>query len=241
MDAPHTQRLLEARGVTKRYPDGDVHALTGVDFWVDRGEYVAIMGPSGSGKSTLLSILGTLEQPTTGEVFFDGQALSTWRCLDTFRARKIGFVFQSFHLLGTLTALENVQIPMFEVERSATQRQRRAQDLLASVGMSHRLHHLPARLSIGERQRVAIARALANRPALLLADEPTGNLDSKNAEDVLALLDSLRQKYKMAIVLVTHSGEVAARADRVATVRDGQIVESPPLTAPDFALAEHRS
>ena len=158
-----------------------------------RGEYVAIMGPSGSGKSTLLNLLGALDLPTSGEIFFEEQALSSVTNLDKFRSQKLGFVFQSFYLLPILTALENVQVPMFEGPLSVSQRTKKARDLLELVGMGHRENHLPVKLSVGERQRVAIARALANDPVLLLADEPTGNLDSVSAEGIFNLFAELHR------------------------------------------------
>lgn len=214
----HTERLC------KTYADGQVNALVDVSLAIGRGEYVAIMGTSGSGKSTLLNLLGALDQPTSGEVFFERQPLSAIPDLDRFRSRKLGFVFQSFFLLPTLTAVENVQIPMFEGSLSARQRTDRAKELLDLVGMSHRLRHRPAQLSVGERQRIAIARALANDPVLLLADEPTGNLDSKTASDVLDLFAHLHRDRGMTLILVTHGQEVAQRAQRTLRMRDGRIV-----------------
>ncbi|MEO6807678.1 MAG: ABC transporter ATP-binding protein, partial [Isosphaeraceae bacterium] len=179
--------------------------------------------PSGCGKSTLLHLLGGLDRPTSGEVSFRGESLGTMD-LDAFRARRVGFVFQSFHLLPTLSALENVQVPMFESPRPRAERVERSRRLLDDVGMGHRCDHRPNMLSVGERQRVAIARALANEPALLLADEPTGNLDSQAQGDVLALLDRLRREHGLTLVVVTHSPEVAAAADREIRLRDGRII-----------------
>ncbi len=231
--------LLFADRVFKSYPDGDVRALNGVTLGVRPGEYVAITGPSGCGKSTLLNMLGMLDRPDGGEVFFRGEALSRHRDLDRFRARQIGFVFQSFFLLPTLTARENVQVPMFEgVPLSARDRAKKADALLELVGMSRRAGHRSQQLSVGERQRVALARALANDPALLLADEPTGNLDSDNADKVLDLLTSLQKTRNVALVVVTHSDEVAERADRVVKMRDGKVVAdsgSDRVPAPDPA------
>ena len=220
-----TAFLLYADAVAKRYPDGDVRALNGVTLGVRPGEYVAITGPSGCGKSTLLNVLGVLDVPDAGEVYFKGESLSKCRALDTFRARQIGFVFQSFFLMPTLTARENVQVPMFEGPLSGrAERAKKANDLLELVGMGHRAGHRPKQLSVGERQRVALARALANDPPLLLADEPTGNLDSANAAKVLDLFSQLQKARGLALIVVTHSDEVAARADRVIRMRDGQIV-----------------
>jgi putative ABC transport system ATP-binding protein len=217
--------LFRAEKLGRVYHDGQVNALVEADLCIEQGEYVAIMGPSGSGKSTLLNLLGALDKPTSGEVFFLGEPLSRLRDLDRFRARRVGFVFQSFHLLPTLTAAENVQVPMFEGPLGAAARAARARDLLQLVGMSHRANHLPGRLSVGERQRVAIARALANDPQVLLADEPTGNLDSRNASQVLDLFDRLHLERGMTIVVVTHSPEVAARAERIIHLRDGRVCQ----------------
>jgi putative ABC transport system ATP-binding protein len=217
--------LLFAERVYKTYPDGDVHALNGVSLGVSEAEYIAITGPSGCGKSTLLNVLGVLDRPDKGEVYYRGEALSKRRDLDRFRARQIGFVFQSFFLLPALTARENVQVPMFEgPPLSARDRAKKADSLLDLVGMGKRAGHRSAQLSVGERQRVALARALANDPVLLLADEPTGNLDSENAAKVLDLLTALQRTHKLALVVVTHSPEVAERADRVVKMRDGRVV-----------------
>ncbi len=216
--------LLQADHLCKTYADGDVHALSDVSLGIDRGEYVAIMGPSGSGKSTLLNLLGALDSPTSGEVCFDGQPFSRFASLDRFRALHVGFVFQSFYLLPVLTAVENVQVPMFEGPLGAKQRARTAAALLEGVGLGHRLNHLPAQLSVGERQRVAIARALANDPILLLADEPTGNLDSVSAESVFELFARLHLERGMTIVLITHDEEFAHRAHRLVRMKDGRIV-----------------
>jgi putative ABC transport system ATP-binding protein len=217
--------LLYADRVFKTYPDGDVHALNGVCLGVRTGQYVAITGPSGCGKSTLLNMLGMLDRPDGGDVYFRGEPLSKRPNLDHFRARQIGFVFQSFFLIPTLTARENVQVPMFEGPAlSARERARKADALLDLVGLSGRANHRPMKLSVGERQRVALARALANDPVLLLADEPTGNLDSENANKVLDLFTNLQKSRHLALIIVTHSDEVAERADRVVRMKDGKIV-----------------
>jgi putative ABC transport system ATP-binding protein len=224
-DATREPFLLRTRRLSKTYPDGRVNALVEVSIDIRRGEYVAITGPSGSGKSTLLNLLGALDRPSGGEVYFEGRPLATFGNLDRFRSQKVGFVFQSFHLLPTLTAVENVQVPMFEGPLAAAARAAKAAELLASVGMSARGRHLPSHLSVGERQRVAVARALANDPVVLLADEPTGNLDSHTAAEVLDLFDALHRDRGMTLVVVTHSSEVAERAERILRLRDGRVVE----------------
>jgi len=216
--------LLRAEGLTKTYPDGEVQALRGVSLDVERNEAVAIMGPSGCGKSTLLNLLGGLDRPTEGEIYFRGTPLSRID-RDQYRAREIGFIFQSFHVLSTLSAVENVQVPMFETTLDRRQRVERAEALIEQVGLAHRRNHRPMQLSVGERQRVAIARALANEPSLLLADEPTGNLDSRSQNEVLQLLDDLRQRQGLTLIIITHSPEVAAAAQRVIRMRDGRVLE----------------
>ncbi|MEM6979274.1 MAG: ABC transporter ATP-binding protein [Planctomycetota bacterium] len=215
--------LIRGVALTKEYPDGDVVALDGVNFEIHSGEYVAIMGPSGSGKSTLLSLLGTLDLPTSGRVELDGRDVGLMGDLTELRRREIGFVFQSFYLLPTLNSLENVQVPMFGTDRSPSERVAKAKELIESVGMTERAKHLPNQLSVGQRQRIAIARSLANDPRLLLADEPTGNLDSQSAEGILELFAELHERRKMTLVTVTHSEEVASVAQRVLRVRDGRI------------------
>jgi putative ABC transport system ATP-binding protein len=219
-DAP---ALLRADGLSKTYADGQVQAVVAVSLEVRRGEYLAIMGPSGCGKSTLLNLLGGLDTPDQGAVFFEEESLATMRNLDAFRSTKIGYIFQSFLLIPTLRAIENVQVPMFGGPLSAARRTAKARGLLAEVGLSHRLYHLPSHLSVGERQRVAIARALANDPPLLLCDEPTGNLDSKTSGEVLDLFDRLRADRHVTLIVVTHSDTLARRATRVAKMLDGRL------------------
>lgn len=216
-------QLLEVVNVSRGYDDGAVEALRNVSLEIAAAEYVAIMGPSGSGKSTLLHLLGALDEPTSGEVKFEGRSLQGRSDLDEFRAATLGFVFQSFYLLPTLTALENVQIPMFETSLGPRERAKKAAELLALVGMTHREGHLPAKLSVGERQRVAIARSLANDPKVLLADEPTGNLDSASGKIVLDLFDRLHRERGLTLVVITHDSTVAARAQRTLFLRDGRI------------------
>ena len=224
MGQPERQVLIEARNLKREFDDGRVKALRGADFTIREGEFVAIVGPSGSGKSTLLQLLGALDLPTEGEVLFRGQSLSSLGDPSGFRARSLGFVFQSFHLLPTLTAVENVQVPMFEVPMSSRERRRRAEDLLEAIGLGDRMGHLPVKLSGGERQRVAIARSLANGPELLLADEPTGNLDSENSARVLELLNHIHAERHMTLIVVTHDPDVASQARRTLRMRDGRIV-----------------
>ena len=224
--------FIEARALSRSYEKGRIHALRGVDLCIMAGEFVAIVGPSGSGKSTLLHLLGALDRPTSGEILFEGEPLSRLSDLSAFRARAIGFIFQSYHLLPTLTALENVQIPMFEKGWPVSRRRERARELLTRVGLAERLHQLPAQLSGGERQRVAIARSLANEPRLLLADEPTGNLDSANALATLGLLEDLQRENGMTLIVVTHDSEVAARARRKVRLFDGQVVEDRSVPPP---------
>ncbi len=215
--------VFEAVGLKKEYDDGSVRALRGVDFRIKEGEFVAIVGPSGSGKSTLLQMLGALDHPSAGEMRYRGASLACHSDLASYRAHEIGFIFQAYHLLPTFTALENVQIPMFETRRPASERKRRALELLKLVGLEHRQNHFPATLSGGERQRVAIARSLANGASVLLADEPTGNLDSKNAELILDLILRLRREHNLTLVLVTHDMGIAGKANRIISIKDGRI------------------
>ena len=216
--------FLEAKALTREFDEGQVKALRGVDFSIEEGEFVAIVGPSGCGKSTLLQLLGALDRPTSGTLLYRGISLPDDPNPAAYRARQVGFIFQAFHLLPTFTAAENVQIPMFEIDRSASERRDRALELLKLVGLDHRLDHFPSKLSGGERQRVAIARSLANGPSLLLADEPTGNLDSENAQSVLNLLIRLQQEQGRTMVLVTHDATIAERAGRILRMIDGRIV-----------------
>jgi ABC-type lipoprotein export system ATPase subunit len=216
--------LLEAKALTREFDAGQVKALRGVDFSIEEGEFVAITGPSGCGKSTLLQLLGALDRPTAGTLLYRGESLPDDPNPARYRAREVGFIFQAFCLLPTFTAAENVQMPMFETDRSVSERRARAVELLKLVGLEHRLEHFPSKLSGGERQRVAIARSLANEPSLLLADEPTGNLDSENAHSVLELLVRLQQEQGRTMVLVTHDTTIAQRAKRVLRMLDGRIV-----------------
>ena len=223
--------MIEARNVSRTYDGGAVQALRNVDLTIRRGEFISIMGRSGSGKSTLLNVLGALDNEIEGTITIDGVDLRHLPEPEDFRARVIGFVFQSFHLLPTLTALENVQIPMFEMPWPATKRRQRAAELLEMLGLGGRLHHLPAKLSGGERQRVAIARSLANEPPLLLADEPTGNLDSASARTILEVLHTIHARGDRTIIVVTHDPAVAAQAQRTLYMLDGRISATPPPAA----------
>jgi putative ABC transport system ATP-binding protein len=216
--------VFEAVGVEKKFDNGQVQALRGVTFKIGAGEFVAITGPSGCGKTTLLHMLGALDLPTAGTLQYRGKSIPDLADPSAYRAREIGFIFQAFHLLPTFTALENVQIPMFEGDLPVSERENRAISLLKSVGLEHRLHHLPSKLSGGERQRVAIARSLANGPSVLLADEPTGNLDSDNARLIMELLAQLHRERKVTLVLVTHDPGIAASALRTILMKDGRIV-----------------
>lgn len=234
--------VLEAQNLTKTY-DGvnPVHALGGVDMTICSGEFVAVVGPSGSGKSTLLNMLGALDRPTTGEVIINGHDLSRVRQLDRFRSETVGFVFQMHNLIPTLTAVENVCVPLYESGMRAGERRTRASELLDLVGLAHRMKSLPSQLSGGERQRVAIARALANDPTIVLADEPTGNLDSKTTDEIMDLLVELNRTQNTTLIVVTHNGQVASAAGRIITMRDGK-VQSDEITGNSFErdLSEFR-
>jgi putative ABC transport system ATP-binding protein len=218
------QTLIEMDCVSREYDQGQVQALREVDLQVEPGEWLTIVGPSGSGKSTLLNLMCGLDLPSGGEVRFEGRAPPSVASWSRIRSRRIGFIFQSFNLLPTLTALENVEIPMFGVYGRRA-REQRARDLLARVGLSHRAGHRPGNLSGGERQRVAIARSLANSPALILADEPTGNLDSHSSLQILHLLQEIYAQDNTTIILVTHNPVVAQRGNRWIRLVDGRVKE----------------
>jgi putative ABC transport system ATP-binding protein len=219
-----TALVFEAAGLAKEFDDGAVQALRGVDFQIADGEFLAIVGPSGSGKTTLLQMLGALDRPSAGTLLYRGKSLPDLTDDTAYRAHEIGFIFQSFHLLPTFTAIENVMMPMFENDLSGSARTARARELLKSVGLERRVDHFPSKLSGGERQRVAIARSLANSPSVLLADEPTGNLDSENAVHILDLLSDLHRERRMTLILITHDMTVARRAARAIQMKDGRII-----------------
>jgi putative ABC transport system ATP-binding protein len=224
MDDP----LYELKGISKSFRRGDVTitALDGVDLTIDAGEIVALEGPSGSGKTTLLQLLGALDRPSTGHVFFEGRDLNeqSARELADIRLRAFGFVFQTFNLIPTLTALENVEAKLAPTGVSAAALRERALALLDEVGLGNRAEHLPTQLSGGEQQRVAIARALSTEPRVVLADEPTGNLDSRTGAEIIDLLTSLSTEHRQTVVLVTHDHHVAAKAQRVLQMQDGRLV-----------------
>jgi putative ABC transport system ATP-binding protein len=215
--------ILEVSELRKSYDEGRIEALRGVDLAIQAGEFLAISGPSGSGKSTLLQLLGGLDSPTSGQVLFRSARLGSEIDLDTYRSRSVGFIFQAFHLLPTLRVLENVQVPMLALSPMPHHRAKRAEALLCEMGLEERLRQYPNELSAGERQRVAIARALANSPEILLADEPTGNLDSVNSARIMEILTGIQKQRGMTLIVVTHENEIAHSAARQIRLRDGRI------------------
>ncbi len=221
--------LIQTKNLTKIYKLGEVEvpALKDVDLEVKNGEFISIMGPSGSGKSTLLNLLGCLDTPTSGKYLFDGVEINPQVNLAKIRSEKIGFVFQTFNLLPRLTAVENIEVPMIYRGASVAERKARALNLLGSVGLGERAKHRPTELSGGERQRVAIARALANNPSLILADEPTGNLDSKSGQEILKLLTELNRQ-GTTLIMVTHESYIAEKASRIVKIFDGRITPTQP-------------
>jgi putative ABC transport system ATP-binding protein len=229
--------LIRASGLSKSFEQGRIAALNGLDLTVDEGEFVAIVGPSGCGKSTLLHLLAALDQPDGGEIVVAGHDLRRTRDLNHYRAKHVGMVFQLHNLLPALSALENVEVPMFEADLSSREGRRRARELLRLVGLEGRERNRPPELSGGERQRVAIARALANEPAILLADEPTGSLDSDAGRRVLDLIERLRRERGLTVVLVTHDADVAARADRTVRMLDGRLADRPSPAVRDLVPA----
>ncbi len=220
--------MIDLKNIAKIYDMGSVkvQVLNGISLHVDEGEFISIIGPSGSGKSTLMNIIGCLDVPTEGEYYLDGKEISTYneKQLSKIRNQKIGFIFQKFNLLPKLTALENVELPLIYRGMNHKERRQRSIDALEKVGLSDRMSHNPTELSGGQQQRVAIARALAGDPPVLLADEPTGNLDSKSGTDVMNLIRQLSSEGK-TIVLITHDNEVAKAAQRIITIKDGLILD----------------
>ena len=220
--------IIRLTGVSKTYDTGkiQVQALKPLDLVIQQGEYVAIMGSSGSGKSTLMNILGCLDRPTSGQYLLDGQDVSdkSDNELSLIRNQKIGFVFQSFNLIPRTSALKNVELPMIYAKVSSKQREARARELLEKVGLGERLDHMPNEISGGQKQRVAIARALANRPPIIFADEPTGNLDSASSVEIMEIFTRLNREEGTTVVLVTHEPDIAEFADRILTFRDGRVI-----------------
>jgi ABC-type lipoprotein export system ATPase subunit len=238
----NVQWVIETRDLTRIYGDGgEIRALDGVSLHIKHGELVSVMGPSGSGKSTLLNVIGALDLPTAGKVFIDGVDLSAITDKDDFRAKKVGFVFQLHNLLPTLTARENVEVPMM-AHMGPSARRKRSEELLELVGLVDRKNHLPGQLSGGQRQRVAIARALANNPPIVLADEPTGSLDTANGQDLMRLLRVLNQTQGTTFVVVTHDLSVARQTNRVIVMKDGKIEREDLIGNPieeDFKIWRH--
>jgi len=220
--------VVEARNLTKAYAMGDVevHALRGLSLKISPGEVIAIMGPSGSGKSTLMNMLGCLDRPTSGEYYLDGEAVAHMSddALADIRNRKVGFVFQQFNLLSRVSALANVELPL-RYSLNGNNRRQKAKDALTSVGLEDRIGHRPSELSGGQQQRVAIARALVNDPAIVMADEPTGNLDTKSGDEIMDILLDLNKERGTTLIIVTHDPEIAERAERKVVIRDGVVVE----------------
>ena len=224
-----TDSVIELQNVKKIYKmDGvETHALRGVDLKIKKQEFIAIMGPSGSGKSTLLHMVGALDKPSSGKIILDGMDISTLKEseLARLRGKKIGFIFQFYNLHPNLNALENVELPMMIIERDKNSRRKKALELLKAVGLEDRLDHLPSQLSGGEHQRVAIARALANDPEIILADEPTGNLDTKTEAEIMNFLMNLQKEKQMTVAVITHENEIARYAERIVHLIDGKIAK----------------
>jgi ABC-type lipoprotein export system ATPase subunit len=234
--------VIETRDLTRVYGNGEpIYALNGINLQVGTGELVTVMGPSGSGKSTLLNMIGALDVPTSGQVLVNGRDLATVRNKDTFRGKEIGFIFQLHNLIPTLTARENVEIPMIG-HLAPGKRRKRAEELLGLVGLSDRMAHLPSQLSGGQRQRVAVARALANNPPLVLADEPTGSLDTRAGQELMGLLHELNQSQGTTFLIVTHDATIARQTSRIVVMSDGKIVREDIVGTPleeDLKIWKH--
>jgi len=217
------ESIVRTENLALHFDDSKTKALDGINITIHKGEWVAIVGPSGCGKSSLLNLIGALDSPTSGELYFRSQSYSKILDLSLFRRQHIGFIFQSFHLIPTLSALDNVVAPTIACPGSPNEHKERAKNLLVKLGLRDRLDHFPGKMSGGERQRVAIARALINNPDMILADEPTGSLDSINAKQVLDIINDIREKKGLTVIMVTHDPSVSARAERIIHVCDGKI------------------
>jgi ABC-type lipoprotein export system ATPase subunit len=220
---PQSDAIVRVDNLVLHFDDGKTKALDGVDIEIREGEFLALVGPSGCGKSSLLNLIGTLDSPTAGQIYFRARCYSTIRNFSLFRRDHIGFIFQAFHLIPTLSALDNVFVPTIGGPGSANDHKERGRGLLSRLGLSDRMNHFPNKMSGGERQRVAIARSLINNPDVLLADEPTGSLDSTNAAQVLDLIAEIRKEKSLTVIIVTHDSTVSSRADRVVHMRDGKL------------------
>ncbi|MDR1820747.1 MAG: ABC transporter ATP-binding protein [Methanobrevibacter sp.] len=218
--------IIEIETLTKSYEKGNVKALNDVNLTVKEGEFIAIMGPSGSGKSTLLNMIGALDKADDGKIIVDGEDLKVKKDLSDFRSETIGFVFQLHNLLPMLSSLENVELPTYELKMSSNKRQERALSLLKKVGLEDKAKFSPNKLSGGERQRVAVARALINNPSIILADEPTGSLDSDNSQKILQLLKDLHKQENITLIVITHDPNVAEQAERIIHISDGKVIEA---------------
>ena len=238
----NTNPVIDARHLTKIYQMGEVevHALSDASLEIQQGELVAIMGPSGSGKSTLMNILGCLDQPTSGEYYLTGVEVGRLddNRLAAIRGKQIGFVFQSFNLLPRTSALSNVELPLIYAGVSRRERRRRSAAALEAVGLGDRLHHRPNELSGGQQQRVAIARALVSQPAIIMADEPTGNLDSKSSLEIMTIFQQLNEEQQITIIFVTHEPDIAQFTHRIVRLADGRIIEDTPVATPQRAVLE---
>jgi putative ABC transport system ATP-binding protein len=219
----NSQLILEARNVSKLYENGSIVALDNVSFTVADGEFVIITGPSGSGKSTILHLLGGLDTPTQGEIYFDSKPMREMTILPLFRTKRIGFVFQEFYLWSNLNVFENISLPLMEIAIDKGVKRRRAESLASLVGIRNKLSTTVSKLSSGEKQRVAIARALVTKPSVLLADEPTGNLDIKNRDSVLAVFKAINTQNRMTIIMATHDQRIFSYGDRILTLCDGKM------------------